>query len=393
MKLVSLGMIKNEVKKAVSYRDFHLYYVLNGKIKVETEEAIFDLDSGEMYAVNPGELHTVSSLHGICADFCISYSRVMQLMGYQRKLIVCNTHNISNENTKELAKTVNKWLRSHYEPSDNLIMKESLSLQLVYQLFLNFSSNAFDHTEDTRKSDIAAYIEANYTDDLTLEDISEEFALTPQYFSKYFKTAFGTSFLKYLNNVRLQYAMDDLVSGEGTVLKIAINNGFPNVASFNREFRQFYGMTPTEYRIHHRKQEQKGDSEDILSFIQEENDETNSSVKEIRINMEGKEPEYKRFWNEILNVGSFEMMMKNHMTDQVSFLHNSLKFKKARLLLDTFMEDGHHHYYVSDTVMEYFVINKMDVIITVDMNYLQETQMFLSYFRSQCLRFVRRFGE
>ncbi|MCR4951571.1 MAG: helix-turn-helix domain-containing protein [Solobacterium sp.] len=393
MKLVSLEILKDKTLKAVSYRDFHLYYVLKGMVKAETDETAFDLESGEMFAMNPGEVHTVNCRKGICADFCISYSRVLQLMGYQRKLIVCNTHNVKNENTEELTETVNRWLKTYYEPSDNLILEESLSLQLVWQLISHFSSNAFAHTEDTRKNEIVSYIEANYADELTLEDISDEFALTPQYFSKYFKAAFGTSFLKYLNGVRLQYALEDLISGSGTILKIAINNGFANVASFNREFREAYGMTPTEYRAVHKSEKQESRKEDVLPLLKEEKEQKSSSEKIIRINAESESGEYRRFWNEILNVGSFEMMMKNHMMDQVTFLHDSLRFRKARLLLDTYAEDGRHHYYVSDAVMEYFVVSHMDVIITIDINYIHDPEAFYSYFRTQCLRLVRRFGD
>ncbi len=58
MKLVSLRIIRNEVLKAVSYRDFHLYYVLKGCMKEEADEAVFDFDNGEMFAVNPGEVHS-----------------------------------------------------------------------------------------------------------------------------------------------------------------------------------------------------------------------------------------------------------------------------------------------------------------------------------------------
>ena len=76
-------------------------------------------------------------------------------------------------------------------------------LRRLAQMISHFSSNAFAHTGDTRKNEIASYIEANYAEELTLEDIAGEFALTPQYFSKYFKSAFGTSFLKYFNGVQL----------------------------------------------------------------------------------------------------------------------------------------------------------------------------------------------
>lgn len=182
MKLVSCRIINNEVLKAVSYRDFHLYFAVKGVMKTETDGTVFDLSTGEMIALNPQEIHSLDCRKTVCADFCISFSRVLQLMGYQRKLIVCNTHNVKNENTEELTKTADRLLRAFYEPEDNLILEESLSLQLVWQLISHFSSNAFARNEDTRKNEIASYIEANYADELTLEDISDEFALTPSIF-------------------------------------------------------------------------------------------------------------------------------------------------------------------------------------------------------------------
>jgi hypothetical protein len=57
------------------------------------------------------------------------------------------------------------------------------------------------------------------------------------------------------------------------------------------------------------------------------------------------------------------------------------------------MDSGVHHYYVSDAVMEYFFENRIDLIITVDMNYIHDIEAFENYFHAQCLRFVHRFGD
>lgn len=95
--------------------------------------------------------------------------------------------------------------------------------------------------------------------------------------------------------MRLSYALEDLVSGDGTILKIAINNGFPNVASFNRELREAYGMTPTEYRTAHQKVKEKTGNEDILKLLVSQEAPQVSSQREIRVNAQKECGEYQRF--------------------------------------------------------------------------------------------------
>ena len=57
------------------------------------------------------------------------------------------------------------------------------------------------------------------------------------------------SFLKLLNNIRLEKAVSELLYTDKTVLKIAMECGFSNMAGFNHVFKESYHMNPTEYRL------------------------------------------------------------------------------------------------------------------------------------------------
>ncbi|MBO6129158.1 MAG: helix-turn-helix transcriptional regulator [Pseudobutyrivibrio sp.] len=68
------------------------------------------------------------------------------------------------------------------------------------------------------------------------------------HFMRFFKEAFGVSFVTYLNDYRLSMAARMLLSTEESVLEISQQVGFENLSHFNRQFKRKYGKTPREYR-------------------------------------------------------------------------------------------------------------------------------------------------
>ena len=393
MKLIDLHNITAGNTLPAGNQNFHLYYVPKGSASIFLEDDKTVLEEGEFLAVNPNETCEIFCDSGICIDFEISYSRVLQLMGYERKMIVCNTHGTKNENSRELAKTANRLLKAWYEPGTSPILKEQYSLQLVFQLISGYSNNVFSFSDDQRRAKIESYIEANYADEMTLEDIAREFALTPQYFSKYFKDTFRVTFLKYLNQIRLRYAAEDLISSEETALRIAVNNGFPNAASFLREFRCAYGMTPSEYRKANRKGETDSEPDQVLSLLNEETEHDPEKTIQVDISNDTERSVLEPYWTQLINLGSVSALMKSGVMDQVSYIQERLHFRKARLILGTYSENGRHLFYAADTVMEFFTRIGLDLILVIDFRQINNPSAYLSYFREQCLRLARRFGK
>ena len=95
---------------------------------------------------------------------------------------------------------------------------------------------------------ILKYIENNYMNKITIEDIAQEVGLSQSHFMKYFKNTMGTSFIEYLNEYRLTMASRLLLSSDSSVLAIAEEVGFENLSYFNRTFKKRFGQTPREYR-------------------------------------------------------------------------------------------------------------------------------------------------
>ena len=105
-----------------------------------------------------------------------------------------------------------------------------------------------DHKSLEKMKLILKYVENNYMDKITIEDIANEVGLSQSHFMKYFKNTMGTSFIDYLNEYRLTMASRLLVSSESSILDIAAEVGYENLSYFNRTFKKRFSMTPREYR-------------------------------------------------------------------------------------------------------------------------------------------------
>ncbi|MCD7807637.1 MAG: helix-turn-helix domain-containing protein [Lachnospiraceae bacterium] len=105
----------------------------------------------------------------------------------------------------------------------------------------------------TRAREIVSFVENNYREHIGLSDLAAHLNLSAQYASRLVKRCLGRNYVSYLNQVRLQHACDDLICTDKTVLAIATDNGFSNMNSFNRMFRDTYGITPSQYRTENRE--------------------------------------------------------------------------------------------------------------------------------------------
>lgn len=101
------------------------------------------------------------------------------------------------------------------------------------------------------KSDIRfsiAYIRRHFRENLTLEEIAGAFGVTPNHFCKYFKKITGITFKAYLLQLRLEYAMKQLVQTQQSVTEICLDSGFNSPSYFTKAFKARFGKAPTAYR-------------------------------------------------------------------------------------------------------------------------------------------------
>lgn len=84
--------------------------------------------------------------------------------------------------------------------------------------------------------------------DATLEEASAQIHLSADYLSRLFRKKTGISFSEYLLQARMQKASSLMKQIHLPVGEIAYHLGYKNPKNFTRAFRQYYGISPTDYR-------------------------------------------------------------------------------------------------------------------------------------------------
>lgn len=91
------------------------------------------------------------------------------------------------------------------------------------------------------------YIDHNYAQEISLEQLANLCHVTPSYFSLLFKNQIGITYSKYINKVRMTQARE-LLKHRFTISEICEKTGFINQQYFNERFKLYWGCTPSEMR-------------------------------------------------------------------------------------------------------------------------------------------------
>lgn len=95
---------------------------------------------------------------------------------------------------------------------------------------------------------MVTYIEEHYTENLYLKDLSEHFYLSFTYCCDLFRKHMGTTFSKYLTELRMKKAAELLRDSSATIEDISFQCGYNDYSYFNKVFKKQYSCTPSQYR-------------------------------------------------------------------------------------------------------------------------------------------------
>ena len=83
-----------------------------------------------------------------------------------------------------------------------------------------------------RLEQICMYVDHHYREEMTLQEAADELGLNREYFCRFFKQSTGSSFMRYVNQVRLNYIYQDLLHTDDPVQEIMERHGFFNQKLF-----------------------------------------------------------------------------------------------------------------------------------------------------------------
>jgi len=102
---------------------------------------------------------------------------------------------------------------------------------------------------------VQEFIESNYQDKLTIDMLSERFAISRRTFERRFKRATNNTVLEYLQRLKIEAAKRQLETGRKTVNEVMYDVGYSNIKAFRDVFKKITSMSPVDYRNKYNKAE------------------------------------------------------------------------------------------------------------------------------------------
>ncbi len=99
-----------------------------------------------------------------------------------------------------------------------------------------------------RLDQVFSYIDAHFSEPITLDQLATLTAMSKNYLCKCFKETTGQTLFSYIEQIRIQYACYLLQASDSPVTGVALESGFTSVSYFNRVFRRHCGITPGQFR-------------------------------------------------------------------------------------------------------------------------------------------------
>lgn len=96
------------------------------------------------------------------------------------------------------------------------------------------------------------YIEQNFQNNITIEDIASVCGINRSYFGKIFRNSIGRSPQEFLMNYRMTKATELLKLTSLSIAEIGSAVGYENQLHFSRAFKTIYGISPREWRNQHK---------------------------------------------------------------------------------------------------------------------------------------------
>lgn len=245
------------------HNETEIIFVKKGSVKITIDGKTFVGNEGNIFIVNSGEMHEIEGL-----IVPLSYSAYVfdfNMLSFKTedfaeqnfiKPITDGTLQfenfiIPNKNTKNLLKYIHK-LNSSPMHVSALATKAALlqffAILIEEKQFTLYENPNGNFQKKHILKDIVKYINENYSHELTLKQIAKEFNMSHKYFCRFFKNNFNKTFIEYLNDVRLENAMDILENENVSITETALSCGFSNMSYFTRTFKKKVGYTPKEYR-------------------------------------------------------------------------------------------------------------------------------------------------
>ncbi len=246
------------------HNSYEIYYLYAGERYYFIKDKTYHVTRGDLVLIRPYDVHGTTSYSKSGYDrFLINFESsfiedFLSRFGGESLLDCFNQdRHLIKLGFKEQHLMERLFLTMENEQKAKEEGYETFLKTALVQLLLMINRSKDQLTEGVSKyinsthkiiSEVAAYINTHYSENITLDTISERFFISPYYFSRTFKKVMRVPFAEYLNGVRIKEAQQLLRRSRMNIAEIAAATGYKSSTHFGRVFKEIVGMSPIAYK-------------------------------------------------------------------------------------------------------------------------------------------------
>ncbi len=248
--------------------EMEIVYVQEGEYIESVDFEEYHVKKGDIVLINPSVLHSfrqfddkrtvfrtvifnMNLLTGNSTDACsIKYFMPFAENSFLSPVVISPEH----PSYAEIQSRVQNMISVYDEKGDCFEIRlkaevYSLFYILFRDVFVSESGNSSVKEVTTKNiKAIIDYINENYMNNITIDELAETVNLSKHYFMRFFKRYMGMTCIEYINDYRLNIASNLLLTTRVQITEVAASIGITNLSYFNRIFKKKFHMTPKEYR-------------------------------------------------------------------------------------------------------------------------------------------------
>ena len=237
-------------------------FFTKGEALIKCNSLEISAKKGDLIVINSNELHQAYCVSPSTEYYCIIFDTSLF---QSRHVDTCETKYINPisqnrilfknkiANSKEISKLIHEFVKEFeakeigYEMAVKATLYQLLVLLLRNHVQLVLTSKEYDARMRNlvRLNGILEYIENNYGEKITLDQLCSIANISRFYFCRLFKSITGKSLGEYLNQLRINKAEALLKNGEVNITEAAISCGFDDINYFSRMFKKYKYESPS----------------------------------------------------------------------------------------------------------------------------------------------------
>lgn len=241
---------------------YEIFYVLNGGRVFFINETVYTVEKGDMIFIHPNDVHRTTSSQALkCERILVNFLEsfiVPELSRSSVRLLPLSRPSPLFRFPVNEQAAIEELLRSMLHECQTqdegcVTYVRALLAKLLVRLYRHHRKEhemltSPAHPMHQKISEIAAYLNEHFQQNVTLRDVARQFYISPSYLSRVFKKITGFQFKEYLQIIRVREAQRLLRESDDSIGLIAEKTGFAHTANFNVTFKALTGITPGYYR-------------------------------------------------------------------------------------------------------------------------------------------------